>query len=66
MKKIPTLTTEKLLKKATAKRVSEKAKIELSQILIDKLSYISIKAKKMAKHAGRKTIKEEDIKLSIS
>mgnify|MGYP003973243627 CR=1 FL=1 len=66
MKQFPTLTTEKLLKKSGAKRVSELAKQELSNQLFEKLKYLSKRATKIAEHTGRKTIKGADIKLSIS
>jgi DNA-binding protein len=66
MKQFPTLTTEKLLKKSGAKRVSELAKQELSDQLFEKLKYISKRSTIIAEHAGRKTIKNTDIKLSIS
>jgi DNA-binding protein len=59
-------TMEGLLKKNGAERVSEEAKIVLRELLEDYASEISKKAIKYSMHAGRKTIKGEDIKLSFS
>ena len=56
---------EKLLKKEGAKRVSNSAKIALKETLEDYAENISVNAIKFAAHAGRKTIKSEDIKLAI-
>lgn len=54
----------KLLKKAGAERVSPEAAKELSEYLEEIAIKISIKAVKLANHAGRKTVKAEDIKLA--
>ena len=61
---LPLAAMEKLLKKAGAKRVSDSAKIALKDILEDHAEEIALKAIKFAAHAGRKTIKTEDIKLA--
>lgn len=61
---IPLASMEKIIKKSGADRISECAKEELRKIIvrnIEKISQISIK---LANHAGRKTIKMEDIKLA--
>lgn len=55
---------EKLLKKSRAKRVSESAKIALKDFLEEKAEEIALLAVKFAAHAGRKTVKAEDIKLA--
>ncbi len=51
------------MKKAGAKRVSEDALDEMAKVLEDKLTEIAKEAALLAKHAGRKTILEEDIKM---
>lgn len=55
----------KLIKKRTDKRVSEAAGIELVNYLTDYGKEIAQKAKKYAEHAGRKTIREEDMRQAI-
>jgi histone H3/H4 len=66
MKKyLPLSTMEALLKKAGAKRVSESAKEELQKVLDSEIARISKKATVFSSHAGRKTIKKEDIELAI-
>ena len=62
---LPNVVMEKLLKKAGAKRVSESAKEELMRILKKKIEELSKKASAFSKHAGRKTLKKEDIELSL-
>ncbi|MBU0472222.1 MAG: histone family protein [Nanoarchaeota archaeon] len=61
---IPLAAMERLMKQAGADRVSEEAKIALRDVLEDFGEQISESANKFALHAGRKTIKAEDIKLA--
>ncbi|MBW3015228.1 NFYB/HAP3 family transcription factor subunit [Candidatus Woesearchaeota archaeon] len=61
---LPLAAMEKLLKKAGAERVSDKAKATLKNVLEDIAEDIASQAVKLAMHAGRKTIKEGDIKLA--
>jgi len=63
-KTIALAAMERLMKKAGAKRVSEDAKETLREFLEDVGLEISESALKLAMHAGRKTIKSEDIKLA--
>ena len=62
---IPKAVAEKILKKAGAKRVSEDAKSAFADVLMSEASRIGEKASQIAKHSGRKTINESDIKLAI-
>ena len=50
--------------KAGAKRVSDGAASQFAQVLTDIAMKISSRASDIAKHAGRKTIHEGDIKLA--
>ncbi len=63
--KLPILVMEKILKKSGAKRISENSKKELRKQLEKKAIETSEKAKQAAEHAGRKTVKEEDINLVL-
>ena len=63
-KGIPLAAMERLLKNAGAQRVSEEAKAALKVALEDYAAKIGEGATKYAVHAGRKTVKAEDIKLA--
>ena len=63
-KTLPLAAMEKILKKAGAERVSDKSKEALKFILEEKAEEIAEAAIKFANHAGRKTIKVDDIKLA--
>ena len=56
---------EKILKQGGAERVSDKSKMALKEALEEIAGKIAEKSVKFALHAGRKTIKSEDIKLSM-
>ena len=62
---LPLAAMEKLLKQGGADRVSEKAKVALKNALEDIAHEIAVKSIKLAMHAGRKTVKAEDIKLAV-
>ncbi|MDP3918922.1 MAG: NFYB/HAP3 family transcription factor subunit [Nanoarchaeota archaeon] len=59
---LPIAAMEKLLKKAGADRVSDDAKYKLIEVLEELAEDIGQRANRLAKHAGRKTIKAVDIK----
>jgi histone H3/H4 len=61
---IPLAISERMLKNAGAARVSEDAKEAFSDVLQEIAEEIGTQASKIAKHAGRKTVQEEDIKLA--
>jgi len=61
---LPLAAMEKIMKNAGADRVSDKAKEALKAALEDIATEISSSAIKLANHAGRKTIKANDIKLA--
>jgi len=64
-KLIPLAAMEKMLRQGGAHRVSEKGKAALKEVLEQIAHDISVKASKFAVHAGRKTVKAEDIKLAV-
>ena len=61
---LPLASMERILKNAGATRVSEEAKVALRQVLEDISMDIGEGASKLAAHAGRKTVKAEDIRLA--
>jgi histone H3/H4 len=62
---LPLAAMEKLLKQGGAERVSDKAKVALKNAIEDIAYEIATKSIKLAVHAGRKTVKAEDIKLAV-
>ena len=61
---IPKASVARILMKAGAKRVSADAAETFSDVLTNISLKISIKAAEIAKHAGRKTVHEGDVKLA--
>jgi histone H3/H4 len=54
-----------LVRKAGAERVSAEAVEKLREVLEDYAISVAKKAVDIAKHAGRKTVKVDDIKLAV-
>lgn len=61
---LPLLPFERILKKAGAKRVSQDALEEFSMVVEEKLYAVAKEAAILAKHAGRKTIIDEDVRIA--
>lgn len=64
MTELPIAPIKRILKNAGAARVSDEAAMELAKILEEYGEEYAAQANKLAKHAGRKTIKAEDIILA--
>lgn len=65
MKSIPLAATERILREAGAERVADSAKSALNKILEKMAAEITEEARRFARHAGRKTVRGEDIKLAV-
>ena len=63
-KTLPLAAMERLMKNAGVHRVSEDAKVQLREVLEEIADDIAKNANNFAKHAGRTTVKGQDIKLA--
>lgn len=61
---LPLAAMEKLLKNCGADRVSDEAKAALRDVLEEVGEMTGNQAIRLANHAGRKTVKADDIKLA--
>ena len=64
-KALPLAAMEKIMKRAGADRVGEDAKAQLRDMLEEHAMNVGASAASFAKHAGRKTVKAEDIILAF-
>ncbi|MDO5825161.1 MAG: histone [Methanosphaera sp. rholeuAM130] len=64
MATLPKAPVKRIIESAGAARVSDEATVALADVLEEYAVEIAERAIKLAKHAGRKTIKAEDIELA--
>jgi DNA-binding protein len=64
MTEIPVAPLVRILKKANIDRVSDDAATALRDVLEEYAQGVAERAAKLAKHAGRVTVKAEDIRLA--
>ena len=62
---LPLYTILRLSKELGAERISKEAALEISDHLLDEFEKIIKSADKFARHAERKTIMREDVKLAV-
>jgi histone H3/H4 len=64
MGELPKQPFERILKKAGARRVSQGALEEMALVVEEKIYKIAEEAVILAKHAGRKTLLAEDVRMA--
>ena len=64
MGELPLASVERIMRNAGAERVSMSAIVTLAEVLEDYGTKISKEAIELARHAKRKTVKKEDVKLA--
>jgi len=64
MVELPLATIDRIMRRAGAKRISEEATLAMAEVLEERALAIAAEAVKLAEHAGRKTVRDMDIRLA--
>jgi histone H3/H4 len=64
MVELPVAAIDRVIRKSGAKRVSEEAAVALAEVLEEWALAIAAEAAKLAEHAGRRTVRDVDIRLA--
>ena len=64
MTELPIAAVDRIIRKAGVARVSEDAAIELAEILEEKAMEVANDAGKLSEYAGRKTVRDGDIRMA--
>ena len=64
MAELPNAAVERLIRKAGAARVSTSATEAMIEILEDVAADVAAQASKLARHAGRKTVTAQDVRMA--
>jgi histone H3/H4 len=64
MVELPIAAVDRIIRKSGAKRVSEGAATALSEVLEERAMIIAGEAARLAEHAGRRTVRDVDIRLA--
>lgn len=64
MVEIPLATVDRLMRRAGAKRVSEDAARAMAEVVEERAFAIATEAVKLAEHAGRRTVRDVDVRLA--
>jgi len=64
MVELPIAAIDRVIRKSGAKRVSEDAAIALAEVLEERALQIAAEASKLAEHAGRRTVRDVDVRLA--
>ena len=65
MAELPVSPVDRIIRKAGAERVSGEAAELLADVLEEEGKEIATRANELAEHAGRKTVKREDIRMAV-
>lgn len=64
MVELPLATIDRIMRRAGARRIGEEATLAMAEILEERALVIAAEAVKLAEHAGRKTVRDVDIRLA--
>ncbi|MCD6248462.1 MAG: NFYB/HAP3 family transcription factor subunit [Hadesarchaea archaeon] len=64
MGELPIAAVDRLIRKSGARRVSESAAAALAEVLEERALAIASEAARLAEHAGRRTVRDVDIRLA--